>query len=404
MQGPGLITLTLKNLQQRPFRKSILALCVAAVVGLLVTSQIIDRSSKNNVQTSMARLGADLVAVPRGVSSAALQAINRGDVSTFYMHKSLESQIRSFSFVEKTSPQLYIKSISGGTCCSVWSTYLIGFDPATDFTVMAWFARNRELKLGPDDILIGAAVQSSPGSQMTFFGHRFTVAGALEQTRSGIDKAVFIPFETARLMISESAAKAQQPLEIGPQEISAVLIKLKPEGAGGVPVWKAAWELEQGVYDISIVQPADLVKKMQTSLESTLTVLRSASYITWPITALLIGLVFTMAVNERRREIGLLRAMGAHRWFIFRMITLEAVLVATAGALAGIGFAAGFVNWFARQTAPAGATLPMPAGSEIFEIILISTAVALLTGIVSVVLPALQASMREPYESMRRVD
>mgnify|MGYP003350589757 CR=1 FL=1 len=37
------------------------------------------------------------------------------------------------------------------------------------------------------------------------------------------------------------------------------------------------------------------------------------------VTAMLIGLVFSMAANERRREIAVLRALGATRFFVFRI-------------------------------------------------------------------------------------
>ncbi len=49
----------------------------------------------------------------------------------------------------------------------------------------------------------------------------------------------------------------------------------------------------------------------------------------------LIGLVFSMAVNERRREIGVLRALGATRGFVFRSLLAEAGILALSGGIAG---------------------------------------------------------------------
>ena len=53
------------------------------------------------------------------------------------------------------------------------------------------------------------------------------------------------------------------------------------------------------------------------------------------LSLVLIGLVFSMAANERRRELGVLRALGATRGFVFGSLLTEAgILALAAGALA----------------------------------------------------------------------
>ena len=51
---------------------------------------------------------------------------------------------------------------------------------------------------------------------------------------------------------------------------------------------------------------------------------------------LIMAFAFTMIVNERRRELGLLRAMGATRAHITSLILTEAASLSFAGGLAGI--------------------------------------------------------------------
>ena len=62
--------------------------------------------------------------------------------------------------------------------------------------------------------------------------------------------------------------------------------------------------------------------------------------IVWALAMVLIGLIFSMAANERRREMAVLRAVGATRNFIFRSVLTEAALLALAGAVIGIAVAA----------------------------------------------------------------
>ena len=61
--------------------------------------------------------------------------------------------------------------------------------------------------------------------------------------------------------------------------------------------------------------------------------------ITWVLSMALIAVVFSLAVNERRRQIGVLRALGARRPVVLRSLLLEALLLALAGGLAGIAVA-----------------------------------------------------------------
>ena len=51
----------------------------------------------------------------------------------------------------------------------------------------------------------------------------------------------------------------------------------------------------------------------------------------------LIALIAAMVANERKREIGLLRAMGAKRSIILFLVMAESLVLASLGAVAGIG-------------------------------------------------------------------
>jgi putative ABC transport system permease protein len=121
------------------------------------------------------------------------------------------------------------------------------------------------------------------------------------------------------------------------------------------------------------------------------------------VTVLLIGLVFAMAANERMREIGLLRAMGATRGFIFRMIIGEALVIAGAGALIGLAVSIGIMAAFARLIAlTLEVPLYRPGAVELAELMVAAAVLALLTGAAAAFIPAAQLSRLEPYEAIRR--
>jgi putative ABC transport system permease protein len=103
-----------------------------------------------------------------------------------------------------------------------------------------------------------------------------------------------------------------------------------------------------------------------------------------------IGIVNTLALSvvERRREIGLLRAVGASRRQVRRMVRLEAVVISVFGALLGLalGLVAGIT--LRRSLAPDGfAVLSVPVPPLIGCL-----AAAGLLGVLAAVWPAWRAS------------
>jgi putative ABC transport system permease protein len=403
MSRPSFALLVRKNLLRRPARNLILVLCLAAVVGMQVSAELLERASRRGLELGLSRLGADLVAVPRGLSEELTHSFLSGEAGLFYMDRSLEQQIAARPFVARTSAQVYLKSLAGAACCSAWEVFLIGFDPATDFTVQPWLDRDQDRVLGPDEVIVGAALAAPRGTPLKFYGRRFQIAGSLAATGTGLDRAVFIPMAGVYRMAEESRTKAEQELKLDPSRISAVMIKLKPAGQGGLPAFRAAYELEMKIPRLSILQPEDFLIKTQKNLAGTLRALRSASLAIWPVAALLIGLVFALAVHERRRELGLLRALGATRGFVFRMIAGEALVIAGIGTAAGmagsLGLFAGFSRLLARSLE---VPISWPPAAELARVLSLAIVLALLTGVASALIPAAQSSRMEPDEAIRR--
>lgn len=401
--GLGLWTLASRNLRRRPFRHGALVLCLAVGVGLQSAGVLLEEGARRGVELCLARLGADLVAVPDEYTQVLERAYMTGEAALFYMDRRVEERMAGFPFVAGTSSQVFIRSLSGAACCSAGNVFLIGFEPESDFTVRPWLARHRERSLGADEVVAGAGLGLRRGEAVRFFGHEFRVSGVLEATGSGLDSTVFIPLRTAYRMAEESVVKAEKPLPLRPDQISAVMIKLKLESAGGLPPETAARELEKGVYEIAVIRPERLLRLALSSLAGSLSVLRAAACAVWPLTALLIGLVFAMAAAERQRELGLFRSLGATRSFILRLILSEALALAVVGAGAGFGGTALIISAFSRLIA-FRLEVPFfrPEPAELGRLFILSLILALLTSGISALLPAWRASRMEPYEAVRK--
>ena len=103
-----------------------------------------------------------------------------------------------------------------------------------------------------------------------------------------------------------------------------------------------------------------------------------------------IGIVNTLAlsVHERRREVGLLRAVGTSRWQIRRMVVLEAVLISVFGAALGVGLGVTYGSLLQKVLEPQGITrLAIPTAQIGWFLVL-----AVVGGTVAALWPALTAS------------
>ncbi len=104
-----------------------------------------------------------------------------------------------------------------------------------------------------------------------------------------------------------------------------------------------------------------------------------------------------MAVYERTREIGVLRALGWRSRSILSLILKEALIIGILGGVAGIGIAYGLA--YALGTIPAIGEAYVPMFT--WTIFMRAITVALLLGLIGGLYPAYRATRLQPVEALR---
>jgi len=151
----------------------------------------------------------------------------------------------------------------------------------------------------------------------------------------------------------------------------------------------------QGEEDVTVItQDAVLATFDRIFRALTLTVAGVAG-ISLGVAGILTMNVMLITVSQRTAEIGLLKALGAHRRQILVLILTEAGVLSLFGAL--LGLAIGEIgNWIIGRIYPA-----LPVGTPWWAVVA-AMGVAIATGLTFSVLPARRAARLDPVQALSR--
>jgi putative ABC transport system permease protein len=193
------------------------------------------------------------------------------------------------------------------------------FDPAAREAVVGSFVAQK-LGLKRGDVI-------HPFHGLTFDEHKehaedYVVVGILEASNSPADRVIWIPLEGIQKMTGHDPQAAT--------DISAVLVKLKAGSA--IAGQRLSLMYNKQGSRLTLAWPigqimAQLFNKIAW-FDRVLELV--ASLVACVATASILASIYN-SMNERRREIAILRALGARRGIIFSSIVLEASAIATLG-------------------------------------------------------------------------
>lgn len=174
----------------------------------------------------------------------------------------------------------------------------------------------------------------------------FTVVGILERTATPIDRSVYITLEgmSAVHVGWEEGAPPEPGEEVSPKQLTAE--QLKPEAITSFLIrCKSRIDALRVMRDINnylpepmmAIIPGATMSELWSTVEYAETALRIVSgfVIVVGLMGMLVAIYTTL--NERRREMAILRAVGAGPLKIITLFLLESLLLAASGCVLGAG-------------------------------------------------------------------
>lgn len=396
----SLLSLAEKNIRRKFFRSLAIVLAVTVVATTLFSVTTIMDSVEQSLQRGTARLGADIMVVPAASEAEARATLLAGQPSNFYMDKGVLEKIRRVTGVDTATSQIFLTSAEY-QCCDVGNMLLIGFDPETDFTIKPWLSSSLTRPLGGDEIIMGRGITAyQVGDILRLYGLEFKVVGMLEETgMEFIDNSVFLPTAAISRIVANSDKPGVTATPAMTDKVSTVLVQVTPE----YPAYRVALFIEAAVDGVRAIETEQIIASVRKQLFVLLRSVLSVSLILWVMSLFLIGVVFSMIVNERKRELGMFRAMGARKGQVFSLIISEASLLSIVGGLLGVGIGGGVLFLF-QDAIHAALNVPhlWPSPARFFTLILFCLAFSLITGVAAALAPAIKAAVMEPYEAIRQ--
>ena len=329
-----LLFLIKKNIMYHPVSNGALIFCYAIIAASLFSGNYIMNGASESVQAGISRLGADLVVVPSDYTDQGEAVLLRGEPTTFFFDRNVLPDIENISGVLKVAPQLYIATLNSA-CCYL-PVQLITFDSERDFTIIPWLRESDHPLLKKDEIIEGNLIVPDIGTSLKFYGHEFIITGKLEPTGTGLDTSIFIRAEDARVMAAESKEKAFAQIIFPASGVSAVLVKVNNVSE----IDRISSQITTLVPKTKVLTPKTLITTVSGQLNTLTQILAMITLIATLVSLPLIALISVMVANERIRDVGILRALGASRRVIFRLIFGESIIIAIFGAIVGI-----IVSW-----------------------------------------------------------
>lgn len=382
-----LTKLVFKNITRRRGRFVFTLLGITIGIASFVTFMSMGGSLKKEIYRETAALGANLVVIPKGSCGYEQLSILTGDQMPTNISAAEINIIRAIEGVTVV-PFLAQQSAINNKPVTV-----SGIEPAATLAFKRWEISAGSYFLSPDEngVVLGFAAarqfELKPGEHVTIRGEKLPVLGILGETGGRDDATIFLPLPLAQRLFNSA------------DNVSYAAIRVEHLA-----------ETDRYIEEIRVATGLGVVSDKQM-LQSVLGIVGTVNITLQMIAAVAViaaafGIVNTMmaATYERKREIGILQAIGARRRTIFTLFMLESGFYGLIGGLTGVVFGlatATLATPYISQNAFTTLVKGSGSGSLLdLNIIISSIFFSALVAIIAGIYPAWKAARLTPVEAI----
>jgi putative ABC transport system permease protein len=387
------LTLAAKNLLRRRGRTILTVLGVAIAIAVLFSLLSLNSGYEKELNKEVNSMGVHILAVPKGCPYEAASLVMHGGVIPKYLSAYDLKNVSSIEAVELATPMLMHQFIGKDMLTGQDSTHVVFGVKIDDIRKLKpwwsvngrYFAENETnvMVVGRDladkqDYVVGATMPAGPFKD-------FTIVGILDRTGDQDDQFHFVPLAEAQRVFNK------------PNRITTIAVKVSD-----VSKIAAVSEKMEKIPDIQVVTMTQMMGTIMNLAGSARSLLLTVIAIALIIGAFGIINTLLMSVNERTREFGMMKAIGASGLDIGKMVLAETIIITFAGGV--IGTLAAIIGASLIESFVKGMLPYSPKGSLVTfspELIAFAIVFSVILGLVCGLYPAFKSSRLMPMEAIR---
>ena len=383
----NILTIPLRNTRKKWVKTLLLlvvfTLGVTSIVSLNYVSSVVGES----LEKKLTAFGANILVMPKSEKlTVSYGGFSMGDMllgvtdlsESEVMDKTMSIKLKDR--ISVVAPKLVAMTSVDGTAVGV-----VGVRWEKEKTLKGYWAVDGEYPTIENGVVVGSKAAArfdlTPGDTLDLGTKSVIVSGVLMPTGSDDDSVIFAGMDFAQ-------ANFGTPDRVNFVEVAAL--------CAGCPIEDIVQQIQKALPNTEIQALQSIVKQRMYSVNFVKQLILTVSLIILFIACCMVGVTMLSSVNERIKEIGLMRSLGFSRKGIFGIFCFEAMLI---GIVAGaIGYLGGFalsLEVLKILEMAEGATLTFSAEDMILSCLLIVG-----VSVLAAFFPAWKASSIEPSEAL----
>lgn len=389
--------LAIQYVLARPLLNALTALGVAAGIALVVATGALTNAAQRSAQDTAG--GYQLLVAAKGSPvQAVLSTLFFVEAPTGNIPFEIYDRVRADQGVAVAVPFSFGDNYRGHFIVGTTDEYLKLLQTSTgrvpqfagghwpraafDVAVGAAAATATGLKIGDQFTAAHGFIELPKDLARHHDEHTYKVVGVLSPIDAPADRAIFTTLDTAWLVHDRPHVPLQPTASPAkPSEITALLLHGKSYG----DVARLSAQLSRRP-DVQAVFPGRVATQIMGYLQRGQSVLTAMAWLAAGIATFAVMISLLAASIERRRQIAMLRAIGASRGIVFGVLAAEAGIIAGIGAIVGVLLGRLSAHLVAGQVSSRSGLHLAPASFGLSDVTI--ALVALLLGMAAGAVPA----------------
>lgn len=390
-------TLVLKDISRRKTKLGLAVLSVVVAAAAIVAVVTTFSAATDGLYEESNKFGANIIVrpevttIPLVAGSTSIGSLSTGDN---YIEESEIPKIytiKNNSNLAVVAPRLY-----GVAKLEDSNVVVMGVDPEKEKTLKPWWkiqghwmAANTFETSERTEVMIGSDIAGplglKEGSPIALSHDNISieaqVAGVIESTGGNEDGYVILPLVASQHLLSKEG-------KVSSLEVRAL--------CNNCPVEEMSRQIEEVLPGLEARSMSQIVETEMAVVEHTESSATAVSIITLLVSMLTVASTMLASVNEKLKEIGIMRAVGASDMQVVSMLLFEGAVIGVVGG--SIGFAMG--------TAASSIVAPMLVSVSpppMWDILPIVIGICIITGMIASIIPAKKALTVDPADVLRSV-